>query len=62
MQVVNALETSVMIYNRIVRDNSPLLNAEVVATIYRPGNAAPIFIALHDNGSGYPGITNGNGI
>ena len=51
-----------MIYNRIVRDNSPLLNAEVVATIYHPGNAEPVSIALRDNGSGYPDITNGDGI
>lgn len=59
---VNALETPVMVYARIVRDNSPILNAEVVATIHRPGNAEPVSIALRDNGSGYPDITTGDGI
>ena len=59
---VNAFETPVMIYARIVRDNSPLLNAEVVATIHRPGNAEPVSIALRDNGSGYPDIATGDEI
>ena len=59
---VNALETPIMIYARLVRDNSPILNAEVVATIHRPGNAEPVSIALRDNGSGYPDITTGDGI
>ena len=31
---------------------SPLLNAQVMATIERPGNAAPIDLDVFDNGAG----------
>jgi hypothetical protein len=61
-QGVNALRTPVMIYARVVRDNSPVLDAEVVATILRPGGAAPVTVTLLDTGSGYPDITRGDGI
>ena len=59
---VNALKTPVMIYARVVRNNSPILDAEVVATVLRPGGAAPVTVTLRDTGSGYPDITRGDGI
>ena len=59
---VNALKTPVMIFARVVRDNSPILDAEVVATVLRPGGAAPVTVTLRDTGSGYPDITRGDGI
>ena len=59
---VNALKTPVMIYAKVVRNNSPILDAEVVATVLRPGGAAPVTVTLRDTGSGYPDITRGDGI
>ena len=59
---VNALQTPVIIYARVVRQNSPILDAEVVATVLRPAGAAPVSITLRDTGSGYPDITRGDGI
>ena len=38
------------------------MEAEVVATIHRPYGAAPVSIVLKDSGTGYPDITQGDGI
>ena len=59
---VSALDTPVMIYARLVRSHSPVVNATVLATIHRPGHVEPIIITLRDTGSGYPDITRGDGI
>ena len=58
---VNALQTPVIIYARLTRHNSPVLNASVVATVHRPG-AESVTVVLRDSGSGYPDITSGDGI
>ena len=60
-QGVNALETPVVIYARLTRHNSPVINASLVATVHRPG-AEAVTIALRDSGSGYPDITAGDGV
>ena len=59
---VSALDTPVIIYARIVRNHSPVVNATVLATVHRPGKVEPVTIMLRDTGSGYPDITAGDGI
>ena len=59
---VNALETPVVLYARLVRDASPVLNASVVAMVERPGGAGPVEVELRDTGTGYPDITAGDGV
>ena len=59
---VNALDTPVMLYARVTRNLSPVVNATVLATVHRPGAVEPITIALRDTGSGYPDITRGDGV
>ena len=59
---VNALNTPVMIYARITRNRSPVINATVLATVHRPGQMEPVTVVLRDTGSGYPDITAGDGI
>ena len=59
---VNALQTPVVVYARLTRHNSPVINATVVATVHRPGGAQPVTVTLRDSGSGYPDITAGDGI
>ena len=58
---VNAVSTPVMLYARLARHHSPVVNATVVATVHRPG-AAPVTLQLRDTGSGYPDITAGDGV
>ena len=59
---VNALNTPVKIFARLTSHTSPVLDSEVVATIERPGVSEPVSIRLRDTGSGYPDITQGDGI
>ena len=59
---VNALDTPVIIYARITRNHSPVVNASVIATLHRPGSRDPVTIELRDTGSGYPDVTSGDGV
>ena len=59
---VNALNTPVKVFARVASHTSPVLDAEVIATVHRPGDAEPVSIVLRDSGTGYPDITGGDGI
>lgn len=52
----------VIVFARITKGSLPVLDAEVVATIQRPGSSAPVELVLRDDGYGYPDITRGDGI
>ena len=59
---VNALVTPVKLFARLSSGTSPVLDAEVVATVHRPGKAEPVSVVLKDTGSGYPDLTRADGI
>ena len=59
---VNALHTPVKLFARLTSHTSPVLHAEVTATVHRPGNAEPVSVTLRDSGTGYPDITRGDGV
>ena len=59
---VNALVTPVKLFARLTAGNSPVLDAEVVATVHRPGQSEPVSVVLRDSGTGYPDITKADGI
>ena len=55
------------IYARLEQDGLPVLNARLVALVRLPGqtandNVEPVRVELVDNGSGYPDITQGDGV
>jgi hypothetical protein len=61
---VNALQTPVQLFARLTAGPGgrlPVLDAEVVATVHRPG-AEPVQVVLRDSGSGYPDITRADGV
>ena len=62
VQGVNALEKEVIIYARLYQGSLPIRNAQVVATIQRPGSSKSVEVVLQDEGTGYPDITKGDGI
>eukprot|EP00095_Tigriopus_kingsejongensis_P010323 maker-scaffold187_size272365-snap-gene-1.30 protein:Tk10323 transcript:maker-scaffold187_size272365-snap-gene-1.30-mRNA-1 annotation:"hypothetical protein DAPPUDRAFT_253437" len=54
----------VYVYAQVKQGDLPVLDAQVVATIIRPGETdlEPILLTLRDRGNGYPDITQGDGI
>ena len=57
----------VVIFARITKgDQIPVLDARVVATLFKPGgdieSSRPTMMTLHDNGAGYPDVTADDGI
>jgi hypothetical protein len=59
---VNALQTPVKLFARLTSGGRlPVLDAEVVANVHRPG-AESVQVVLRDSGSGYPDITQADGV
>jgi len=52
----------VFIYAKMEQESVPVSNADVYAVIQKPGSSNPMRIKLVDSGSGYPDITQGDGI
>ncbi|TRY77432.1 hypothetical protein TCAL_07427 [Tigriopus californicus] len=54
----------VYVYAQVKQGDLPVLDAEVVASILRPGDKdfQPVLLQLRDMGTGYPDITQGDGI
>ena len=63
VDMVDAYKNPIKIYARLTQgSHSPVLRANVHATIYRPGDERPVILELRDNGSGDPDMTEGDGI
>ena len=53
----------VTVYARLTRGgHTPVLNARVKATLFKPGAAGEVILDLNDNGAGYPDVTADDGI
>jgi hypothetical protein len=55
----------IRVFARVMRNGLPVLNAAAVAELYMPGSledGSMYTLQLHDNGLGYPDITEGDGI
>lgn len=52
----------VLIYAKLEQENVPVAHADVFAVIQKPGSSSDTRIKLVDTGSGYPDITQGDGI
>ena len=51
------------VYARLTRGgHTPVLNARVKATVFKPGAAGEVILDLNDNGAGYPDVTADDGI
>ena len=52
-----------ILYAKVTQDTLPIQDAHVVAFVYPPSlDSRPVKILLKDTGSGYPDITQGDGI
>ena len=59
----NALDKPVLIYAKVTKGQDlPVLNAKVTAKVMRPDSSVPYELILTDFGTGYPDLTNGDGI
>ena len=59
----SVLDTPVIVYAKVTKGQDlPVMNAKVTAIVQRPGSADVYEVDLIDNGTGYPDITNGDGI
>ena len=58
---VSQINGDVIMYASVMQGSLPVLDAEVVATVSRPGQPS-VKVTLRDTGLGYPDITKGDGI
>lgn len=64
-EVIDAYNDVMVLYARLTKGNTPVIGANVRATIFRPGGPEtnpPVVLMMRDNGAGYPDITAEDGI
>ena len=62
---IDAFGDQIVLYARLTKGNTPVIGANVRATIFRPGGPEtnpPVVLMMRDNGAGYPDITADDGI
>eukprot|EP00094_Tigriopus_californicus_P007236 TCALIF_06964-PA protein Name:"Similar to CLCA1 Calcium-activated chloride channel regulator 1 (Homo sapiens)" AED:0.15 eAED:0.15 QI:1/1/0.33/1/1/1/3/0/169 len=60
-QIVEVKSEALKIYAKLQSGTSPVLDAKVFATVYKPDSAV-LRLELTDDGFGYPDLTQGDGI